>query len=145
MIKKIKEYIILDCIIFTIMSVVLNLFYITTGLSEKLTVGYIDYSLQLFAVSTTIAVLFFISELIFGQITGIKDHLVSACIVVGTVFVEGGWCFHWLDFNLITILLVLLIIVVVYMTVYFIMFAKNVGDSNEINRKLKQLKEEENE
>ena len=93
MLNKIKRYIILDCVIFTVMSVILGVFYSTFNTLSEDGAFYLNISMEHFAVATTISLLFFLINLIMEKIEGIKSHLIALCIVIGTVFIEGGWLF----------------------------------------------------
>ena len=145
MLNKIKRYIILDCVIFTVMSVILGVFYSAFNTLSEDGAFYLNISMEHFAVATTISLLFFLINLIMEKIEGIKSHLIALCIVIGTVFIEGGWLFHWFPINSYWTLGTLIIIAIIYLAVYFIMFARNIGDSNRINRKLREMREKESE
>lgn len=149
MIEKIKKYFILDCVVFTLMTIVIQTFYKVSGFIEYFSsMSFVDYYniiLQYFAVSTTMAFLFFVSDLIFGDIDGIKSHILSLAIVVGTVFSEGGLLFKWFDLKSVYTLLVLLIIAIIYCIVWFLGYAKDVDDFKQINKKIAENQEVENE
>ncbi len=145
MIKKIKLYLQLDCIIFTAMTVVLNLFYILTGLYKEITVSYFELTFQYLTVTTIMTVLFFIFDKILNSDNAIVAHLVSIAIVVGTVFILGGGIFKWFNIMSLWSLAVLGIIFVVYSTVYFLTFYRNVSETQKINDMLKEAREENNE
>lgn len=149
MIAKLKRYFLLDCTVFAIMTVVLQLFYRVSGLMDEFAEkSFLDYSniiLQYFAVSTTMAFLFFLCDVIFGNSDRITGHLISLIIVVGTVFLEGGLLFKWFNVASIYTLWVLLIIAIIYCLVWFLCFAKDVDDSKQINKKITEMQENEDE
>lgn len=145
MFKKIKEYFVLDAVVFTIMTVVLSAVYKIMDIDVSTSISYPDLIFQYFAVTSTMAVLFLLADIFLGSKSKLTNTILSICIVVGTVFIEGGYFFRWFTFNLLTIILVLAVIIVVYFSVYFIMFARNLEDSNEINEKLKKIQEEQDE
>lgn len=142
MLQKIKSYLIMDCIIFTVMSVVLNAFYMVTGIAGEIHKSYTELTMEYFAASTTMAVLFFIADR-FLVANDIKSHITAASIVVSTVFIEGGWGFGWFKVTSVMALIVLIIIVVIYTIVYFLIYAKNVDDSKRINKKLEIMQEKD--
>lgn len=145
MAKKIKFYLQRDCIIFTTMTVVLNLFYMLTGLKEAMTSNYSDLTFQFLAVATIMSVLFFIFDKMLNSDNAIIAHLVAILIVVGTVFIVGGGIFKWFNIMSLWSLAVLGIIFVVYSAVYFLAFYKNVSETQKINDMLKEAREEDNE
>ena len=145
MIKRIKWYLQLDCIIFTAMTVVLNLFYILSGLKDAISVSYFDLTIQYLTVATIISALFFLCHNIVIGDNAILAHTVSMVIVAGTVFIVGGLIFSW--FNILSFWsgAVIGIIFVIYFAVYFLAFYKNVNETQKINDMLKEAREEKDE
>lgn len=145
MIKKIKLYLQLDCITFTAMTVVLNLFYILTGLYKEITVSYFELTFQYLTVTTIMSALFFLCDKLLKSDNAIIAHMVAIAIVIGTVFIVGGGIFKWFNIMSLWSLAVLGIIFVVYSTVYFLAFYRNVNETQKINDILKETREENNE
>ncbi|MBQ1991409.1 MAG: DUF3021 family protein, partial [Clostridia bacterium] len=61
------------------------------------------------------------------------------------VFGLGGFVYQWFPIFSWWTLATLGIIFVVYFSVHFILFTKNIDATNEINKKLKEMQEAENE
>ena len=74
MFKRIKDFLVLNCVVFTIMSMVLNMLYIITDVvktSEQL--GYVTITMQYLSVTTVMCFLLFL----------FPDHLclrISVCL-----------------------------------------------------------------
>lgn len=145
MLKKIKSYFILNCVVFTIMSFVLNMVFIVTGNAEEMNIaGYVTTTLQYLSVTTVMSVLFFIFDKIVRK-DEMYSHITALLIVIATVFGLGGGVYKWFPVISWWSLGTLVIIFVVYFSVYFLLFAKNIDASNQINKKLEEMQEEENE
>ena len=145
MLKKIKSYFILNCVTFTIMTVVLNIFYITSGIASTINkTGYIQLTLQYLSVTTVMSTLFFAFDKLIHK-EEIYSHLIALMIVMVTVYGLGGGVYKWFPIFSWYTLATLVIILVIYFAVYFTLFAKNIEASNHINQKLKEMQEAENE
>ena len=124
MLKKIKFFLVLNCVTFTIMSLVLNLIYILSGAVENEgQFGYVTLTMQYLSVTTIMSVLFFFFDKGNGK-NDIYNHLTSLLIVVGTVFGLGGGVYKWFPIFSGYTLITLGIILVIYFAVYFLLFAK---------------------
>lgn len=145
MIKRIKWYLQLDCIIFTAMTVVLNLFYTLSGLKDVISVSYFDLTIEYLTVTTIMSVLFFLCHNIVNGDNAILAHTVSMAIVVGTVFIVGGMIFSWFNILSLWSAAVIGIIFVIYFAVYFLAFYRNVNETQRINDMLKKAREEKDE
>lgn len=152
MLNRIKHYFTLDCVIFTIMTVVLSIVYyfatwdntvnkITTEEFFK-TFGTMVFSY--FTVTTVMAFLFMILEKQINE-NGYIGHLISIGIVLSCVYGLGGGVFDWFPIFSIWSLYAFIVMMIVYIGVFFTMFHKNVEDSNKINEKLKKMQEKNNE
>lgn len=152
MLNRIKHYFTLDCVIFTIMTVVLSIVYyfatwdntvnkITTEEFFK-TFGTMVFSY--FTVTTVMAFLFMILEKQINE-NGYIGHLISIGIVLSCVYGLGGGVFDWFPIFSIWSLYAFIVLMIVYIGVFFTMFHKNVEDSNKINEKLKKMQEKNNE
>lgn len=145
MLKKIKSYFILNCVVFTVMSFVLNVFFITTdNVQEMNTGGYVTFTMQYLSVTTVMSILFFIFDKIVDK-DEMYSHITSLIIVIATVFGLGGGVYKWFPVLSWWSLGTLAVIFVVYFSVYFLLFTKNIDASNEINKKLEEMQEAENE
>lgn len=145
MLKKIKFFLILNCVSFTIMTFVLNMFYIMSGaVDTNEQFGYVTLTMQYLSVTTVMSVLFFIFDKIVNS-NEIYGHLTSLLIVTVTVYGLGGGVYKWFPIFSWYTLVTLDIILVIYFAVYFLLFAKNIEASNQINKKLKEMQEAENE
>lgn len=150
MLNKIKEYFVLDCVIFTVMTVVLSVVYKAFGVFEAIGADdnffeyFTDTIFSYFTVTTTITFLFFVFHKITDQ-GGIVGHLASMLIVVATVYGLGSGVFHWFPLFSMWSLYTFLVIVFVYVIVFVSVFRKDVEISNQINKKLKDMQEERNE
>lgn len=145
MLKKIKSYFILNCVVFTVMSFVLNVFFvITDNVREMNTGGYVTLTMQYLSVTTVMSSLFFILDKIICK-DEMYSHIISLLIVIATVFGLGGGVYRWFPVLSWWSLGTLVVIFVVYFSVYFLLFTKNIDASNEINKKLKEMQEAENE
>lgn len=145
MFKRIKFFLILNCVAFTIMSLVLNLIYILAGSAKtNEQFGYVTLTMQYLSVTTVMSILFFFFDKGDGK-NDIYNHLTSLLIVVATVFGLGGGVYHWFPLISWYTIATLGVILVIYFVVYFLLFAKNVEASNQINKKLEEMQEAENE
>lgn len=149
MLEKIKYYFTLDCVTFTIMTVVLSgVYYLFDIGQNEPNVNYLKVFAQIifsyFSVTTVISVLFLIFEK-FIKTESIASHFVAIAIVCSTVYGLGGGVFHWFPVFSYWSVFTLGVIVIVYVCVFLIAFYKNVEDSNKINDKLKKIQEENNE
>lgn len=145
MLKRIKSYFILNCVTFTIMTVVLNIFYITSGIASTINkTGYIQLTLQYLSVTTVMSILFFAFDKLL-QKEEVYSHLIALMIVMVTVYGLGGGVYKWFPIFSSATLVTLAIILIIYFAVYFTLFAKNIEASNHINQKLKEMQEAENE
>lgn len=145
MFKRIKDFLILNCVVFTIMSMVLNILYIITDVvktSEQL--GYVTITMQYLSVTTVMCFLLFLFDKIVSK-HEMYSHITALLIVIATVFSLGGFVYKWFPIFSWWTLATLGIIFVVYFSVHFILFTKNIDATNEINKKLKEMQEEENE
>lgn len=152
MLNRIKHYFTLDCVIFTIMTVVLSIvFYFATWDSTVKTItveglfktfGTMVFSY--FTVTTVMAFLFMILERPIKE-NGYIGHLISIGIVLSCVYGLGGGVFDWFPIFSIWSLYAFIVLMIVYTIVFFTMFYKNVEDSNKINEKLKKMQEKNNE
>lgn len=152
MLEKLKSYFKLDCVIFTIMTVVLSIIYylatwdntVKTITVKELYKTFGTMILSYFTVTTVIAFLFMILEKPIKE-NGYIGYLISIAIVLSCVYGLGGGVFDWFPILSIWSLYTFIVIVVVYISVFFIMFHKNVEDSNKINEKLNKFQEKNNE
>lgn len=149
MLNKIKYYFTLDCVTFTIMTVVLSGVYYFFDIGHNVpNVNYLKVFAEIifsyFAVTTVISFLFLVFEK-FINTESIVGHFVAIAIVCSTVYGLGGGVFHWFPVFSYWSLFTLGVIVVVYVIVFLTIFYKNVEDSNKINDKLKEMQEENNE
>lgn len=152
MLNKIKHYFTLDCVIFTIMTVVLSIVYYFTTWDNTVnkitteeffkTFGTMVFSY--FTVTTVMAFLFMILEKQINE-NGYIGHLISIGIVLSCVYGLGGGVFDWFPIFSIWSLYAFIVMMIVYTIVFFTMFHKNVEDSNKINEKLKKMQEKNNE
>lgn len=152
MLNRIKHYFTLDCVIFTIMTVVLSIvFYFTTWDSTVKTITTEEFFksfgtmvFSYFTVTTVMAFLFMILEKQINE-NGYIGHLISMAIVLSYVYGLGGGVFNWFPIFSIWSLYAFIVLMIVYTIVFFTMFHKNVEDSNKINEKLKKMQEKNNE
>lgn len=152
MLNRIKHYFTLDCVIFTIMTVVLSIvFYFTTWDSTVKTITTEEFFksfgtmvFSYFTVTTVMAFLFMILEKQINE-NGYIGHLISMTIVLSCVYGLGGGVFDWFPIFSIWSLYAFIVLMIVYTIVFFTMFHKNVEDSNKINEKLKKMQEKNNE
>ena len=145
MFKRIKDFLVLNCVVFTIMSMVLNMLYIITDVvktSEQL--GYVTITMQYLSVTTVVCFLLFLFDKIVSK-KEMYSHITALLIVIATVFGLGGFVYQWFPIFSWWTLATLGIIFVVYFSVHFILFTKNIDATNEINKKLEEMQEEENE
>ncbi len=152
MLNRIKHYFTLDCVIFTIMTVVLSIVYYFTTWDNTVnkitteeffkTFGTMVFSY--FTVTTVMAFLFMILERPIKE-NGYIGHLISIGIVLSCVYGLGGGVFDWFPIFSIWSLYAFIVMMIVYTIVFFTMFHKNVEDSNKINEKLKKMQEKNNE
>lgn len=152
MLNRIKHYFTLDCVIFTIMTVVLSIVYYFTTWDNTVnkitteeffkTFGTMVFSY--FTVTTVMAFLFMILEKQINE-NGYIGHLISIGIVLSCVYGLGGGVFDWFPIFSIWSLYAFIVMMIVYIGVFFTMFHKNVEDSNKINEKLKKMQEKNNE
>lgn len=143
MLKKIKFYFILNCLSFTIMTFALNLFYITSGIVDEINkLGYVQLTLQYLSVTTVISLLFFAFDKLIKK-DEIYSHLISLLIVMASVYGLGGGVYKWFPIFSWDTPITLGIILIIYFAVYFLLFAKNIEASNQINKKLKEMQEAE--
>lgn len=145
MLKKIKYYFTLDCVIFTIMTVVLSVAYYLFDIGQnEPNVNCLKVFAQIvfsyFSVTTVISVLFLIFEK-FIKTESIAGYFVSMAIVCSIVYGIGGGVFHWFPVFSYWSVFTLGVIVVVYVCVFLTVFYNNVEDSNKINEKLKEMQE----
>ncbi len=152
MLNRIKHYFTLDCVIFTIMTVVLSIvFYFTTWdntvnkiTTEEFFKSFGTMVLSYFTVTTVMSFLFMILEKQINE-NGYIGHLISIGIVLSCVYGLGGGVFDWFPIFSIWSLYAFIVMIIVYTIVFFTMFHKNVEDSNKINEKLKKMQEKNNE
>lgn len=152
MLNRIKHYFTLDCVIFTIMTVVLSIvFYFTTWdntvnkiTTEEFFKTFGTMVFSYFTVTTVMAFLFMILERPIKE-NGYIGHLISIGIVLSCVYGLGGGVFDWFPIFSIWSLYAFIVMMIVYIGVFFTMFHKNVEDSNKINEKLKKMQEKNNE
>lgn len=152
MLNRIKHYFTLDCVIFTIMTVVLSIvFYFTTWdntvnkiTTEEFFKSFGTMVLSYFTVTTVMSFLFMILEKQINE-NGYIGHLISIGIVLSCVYGLGGGVFDWFPIFSIWSLYAFIVMMIVYTIVFFTMFHKNVEDSNKINEKLKKMQEKNNE
>lgn len=152
MLNKIKHYFTLDCVIFTIMTVVLSIvFYFTTwdNTVNKITTEefFKTFGTMVFSYFTVTTVMSFLFMILEKQINenGYIGHLISIGIVLSCVYGLGGGVFDWFPIFSIWSLYAFIVMMIVYISVFFTMFHKNVEDSNKINEKLKKMQEKNNE
>lgn len=152
MLNRIKHYFTLDCVIFTIMTVVLSIvFYFTTWDStvNKITTEefFKSFGTMVFSYFTVTTVMSFLFMILEKQINenGYIGHLISIGIVLSCVYGLGGGVFDWFPIFSIWSLYAFIVMMIVYTIVFFTMFHKNVEDSNKINEKLKKMQEKNNE
>ena len=152
MLNRIKHYFTLDCVIFTIMTVVLSIvFYFTTWdntvnkiTTEEFFKTFGTMVFSYFTVTTVMSFLFMILEKQINENAYI-GHLISMAIVLSCVYGLGGGVFDWFPIFSIWSLYAFIVMMIVYTIVFFTMFHKNVEDSNKINEKLKKMQEKNNE
>lgn len=152
MLNRIKHYFTLDCVIFTIMTVVLSIvFYFTTWdntvnkiTTEEFFKSFGTMVFSYFTVTTVMSFLFMILEKQINE-NGYIGHLISIGIVLSCVYGLGGGVFDWFPIFSIWSLYAFIVMMIVYIGVFFTMFHKNVEDSNKINEKLKKMQEKNNE
>lgn len=152
MLNRIKHYFKLDCVIFTIMTVVLSIvFYFATWdntvnkiTTEEFFKSFGTMVFSYFTVTTVMAFLFMILEKQINE-NGYIGHLISMAIVLSCVYGLGGGVFDWFPIFSIWSLYAFIVLMIVYTIVFFTMFHKNVEDSNKINEKLKKMQEKNNE
>ena len=152
MLNRIKHYFTLDCVIFTIMTVVLSIvFYFATWdntvnkiTTEEFFKTFGTMVFSYFTVTTVMAFLFMILEKQINE-NGYIGHLISIGIVLSCVYGLGGGVFDWFPIFSIWSLYAFIVLMIVYIGVFFTMFHKNVEDSNKINEKLKKMQEKNNE
>lgn len=152
MLNRIKHYFTLDCVIFTIMTVVLSIvFYFTTwdNTVNKITTEefFKTFGTMVFSYFTVTTVMSFLFMILEKQINenGYIGHLISMVIVLSCVYGLGGGVFDWFPIFSIWSLYAFIVMMIVYTIVFFTMFHKNVEDSNKINEKLKKMQEKNNE
>lgn len=152
MLNRIKHYFTLDCVIFTIMTVVLSIvFYFTTwdNTVNKITTEefFKTFGTMVFSYFTVTTVMSFLFMILEKQINenGYIGHLISIGIVLSCVYGLGGGVFDWFPIFSIWSLYAFIVMMIVYIGVFFTMFHKNVEDSNKINEKLKKMQEKNNE
>lgn len=152
MLNRIKHYFTLDCVIFTIMTVVLSIvFYFTTwdNTVNKITTEefFKTFGTMVFSYFTVTTVMSFLFMILEKQINenGYIGHLISMGIVLSCVYGLGGGVFDWFPIFSIWSLYAFIVMMIVYIGVFFTMFHKNVEDSNKINEKLKKMQEKNNE
>lgn len=152
MLNRIKHYFTLDCVIFTIMTVVLSIvFYFTTwdNTVNKITTEefFKTFGTMVFSYFTVTTVMSFLFMILEKQINenGYIGHLISIGIVLSCVYGLGGGVFDWFPIFSIWSLYAFIVMMIVYTIVFFTMFHKNVEDSNKINEKLKKMQEKNNE
>lgn len=152
MLNRIKHYFTLDCVIFTIMTVVLSIvYYFTTWdntvnkiTTEEFFKSFGTMVFSYFTVTTVMSFLFMILEKQINE-NGYIGHLISIGIVLSCVYGLGGGVFDWFPIFSIWSLYAFIVMMIVYIGVFFTMFHKNVEDSNKINEKLKKMQEKNNE
>ena len=143
MLKRIKAYFLLNCTVFTLMSFALNmLFIITDNVSEMNSGGYITITLQYLSVTTVMCALLFIFDKIVSK-DEMYSHITALLIVIATVFGLGGGVYKWFPIMSWWALSALAIIFIIYFSVYFLLFAKNIDATNQINKKLEEMQEAE--
>lgn len=141
MIKRIKTYFVLNCTVFTIMSFVLNIFYMITDITHEINrIGYTKLTFQYLSVTTVMCVLFFIFDKILKQ-DEMYSHITALIIVIATVFGLGGGVYKWFPVMSWWSLGALAVIFTVYFSVYFLLFTKNIDATNQINKKLEEMQE----
>lgn len=152
MLNRIKHYFTLDCVIFTIMTVVLSIvYYFTTwdNTVNKITTEefFKTFGTMVFSYFTVTTVMSFLFMILEKQINenGYIGHLISIGIVLSCVYGLGGGVFDWFPIFSIWSLYAFIVMMIVYIGVFFTMFHKNVEDSNKINEKLKKMQEKNNE
>ena len=152
MLNRIKHYFTLDCVIFTIMTVVLSIvFYFTNwdNTVNKITTEefFKTFGTMVFSYFTVTTVMSFLFMILEKQINenGYIGHLISIGIVLSCVYGLGGGVFDWFPIFSIWSLYAFIVMMIVYIGVFFTMFHKNVEDSNKINEKLKKMQEKNNE
>lgn len=152
MLNRIKHYFTLDCVIFTIMTVVLSIvYYFTTwdNTVNKITTEefFKTFGTMVFSYFTVTTVMSFLFMILEKQINenGYIGHLISIGIVLSCVYGLGGGVFDWFPIFSIWSLYAFIVMMIVYTIVFFTMFHKNVEDSNKINEKLKKMQEKNNE
>ena len=152
MLNRIKHYFTLDCVIFTIMTVVLSIvFYFATWDSTVKTITveglFKTFGTMVFSYFTVTTVMTFLFMILEKQINenGYIGHLISMAIVLSCVYGLGGGVFNWFHIFAIWSLYAFIVLMIVYTIVFFTMFHKNVEDSNKINEKLKKIQEKNNE
>lgn len=152
MLNRIKHYFTLDCVIFTIMTVVLSIVYyfatwdntVNKITTEEFFKSFGTMIFSYFTVTTVMAFLFMILEKQINE-NGYIGHLISIGIVLSCVYGLGGGVFDWFPIFSIWSLYAFIVLMIVYTIVFFTMFHKNVEDSNKINEKLKKIQEKNNE
>lgn len=152
MLNRIKHYFTLDCVIFTIMTVVLSIVYyfatwdntVNKITTEEFFKSFGTMVFSYFTVTTVMAFLFMILEKQINE-NGYIGHLISIGIVLSCVYGLGGGVFDWFPIFSIWSLYAFIVLMIVYIGVFFTMFHKNVEDSNKINEKLKKIQEKNNE
>lgn len=152
MLNRIKHYFTLDCVIFTIMTVVLSIVYyfatwdntVNKITTEEFFKSFGTMIFSYFTVTTVMAFLFMILEKQINE-NGYIGHLISIGIVLSCVYGLGGGVFDWFPIFSIWSLYAFIVLMIVYIGVFFTMFHKNVEDSNKINEKLKKIQEKNNE
>lgn len=145
MFKRIKDFCVLNCVVFTVMSLVLNLIYIITDVvktSEQF--GYVVITMQYLSVTTVMCFLLFLFDKIVSK-DEMYSHIIALIIVIATVFGLGGYVYEWFPIFSGWSLATLGIIFLIYFLVRFIVFAKDIDASKQINKKLEEMQEEENE
>ena len=145
MLKRIKTYFVLNCTVFTLMSFALNIMYMITGITYEINqAGYTTLTLQYLSVTTIMCILFFIFDKVVRQ-DEMYSHITALLIVVATVFGLGGGVYKWFPIISWWSLGALAVIFIVYFSVYFLLFTKNIDATNQINKKLEEMQEAENE
>lgn len=141
MFEKIKFYIKMDCEIFTLVTLVLNLIYIISGSAESVnSEGYVKLTMEYLSVSTVITALFFVFEKVIRK-TGASGHIISLLIVVCSVYGIGGGLYGWFPIASMWTLATFGVILIVYGAVYLLDFAGNIKASKYINEKLRKNRE----
>ena len=143
MLKRLKTYFVLNCTVFTLMSVVLNIFYKITGITDIINqTGYTTITLQYLSVTTVMCALLFIFDKIVSK-DEMYSHITALIIVIATVFGLGGGVYKWFPIMSWWALSALAVIFIIYFSVYFLLFAKNIDATNQINKKLEKMQEVE--